>query len=366
MEARHTILLVIFTFLSPIANAQYEFTDEHRVDCTEIKSQQKTGTCWCFSSISFLESELMRTGKGTLDLSEAYIVRKIYEDKARNYIMRHGKANFSQGSLSHDVLRAAKMYGLMPQKDYPGLTRGDTALNHSELARGLKAYLDAVIENKKPSRQWEDAVQGILDAYLGAVPERFEVEGKTYDPISYAEYLGIRSEDYVSITSYTHHPFGTYFVLEIPDNYSNGYFYNISIDQLVETTEYAVKKGYSLVWDGDVSEKGFDQKKGMAILPTDEKRDSLFSIPGEEIAVSQNSRQENFYNYQSKDDHLMHVMGTAKDQEGTKYFLIKNSWGKKGPHKGFLYMSESYFRDKTVSVLLNKEALPKNIDLPGS
>ncbi len=355
------IQLTVLLSLPFIAFSQYEFNDDIRIDCSSIKSQQRTGTCWSFSATSFLESELLRTTNEAIDISEMYSVRKTYEDKALNYVLRQGKANFSEGSLAHDVLNTVKFHGMITEEAYPGKLPEDPMLDHSELVTSLKAYLDAVIATGKPGPHWQKGVNGILDAYMGPVPETFTYDGKTYDPKSFASALAVDPDDYVHITSFTHRPFNEYFVLQIPDNYSNGMFFNVPLDQMMSTVDNALENGFSVEWDGDVSERGFSQREGVAMLPADNQEKDLFKGPVNEADATQQLRQTLFENYITTDDHLMHVVGRAKDQNGTKYYIIKNSWGEIGPYNGYLYMSEAFFRIKTVSVTIHKEALPGTI-----
>lgn len=358
----------ILLFLAPgISFAQvdskneYQFELEKSVYCTPVKSQDRTGTCWSYATSSFFESESIRLGKGEHDISEMFVVRNIYMDKARNYLLRQGKANFSQGSLAHDPLVIARSHGLVPQAVYTGLPGGEQKHDHGEMEAVMKGMLDGLLKRKPLSSKWKIAMEGILDAYLGEVPEKFDYKGKSYTPKSFAEEMGIAPSDYINITSYTHHPFYEPFVLEIPDNYSNGLFYNLPMEDVVRIATHAVKKGYSVAWDGDVSEKGFSAKEGIAVLPTNKEREDLFTSPGEEVVVTQQMRQETFESYRTTDDHLMHLTGMAKDKKGNKYFLIKNSWGEISPHKGYLYMSIPYYQLKTVSILVHKDAIPAEI-----
>ena len=351
------LILISYTGLF----AQYEFTMTSDCHCTSIKNQQNTGTCWSFATSSFLESELIRMGKKDYDLSEMYFVRQIYKDKSQNFLLRQGKAQFGQGGLSHDVIAAFMEGGAVPESVYSGKLPGDYLYDHTEMETALKGMLDALSAQKRISQNWTGAVSGILDAYMGAVPATFKVDGKEYTPATYAASLGINPDDYVSFTSYTHHPFYKQFVLEIPDNWANGSYYNLPIEDLVAIATYAVENGYSVAWDGDVSEKGFSAKNGVALLPVDEKREDIFKKPGEEVAVSQALRQETFSNYSTTDDHLMHITGLAKDQNGTRYFYTKNSWGEISPYNGYVYMSEPYFRLKTVGMMVNKKAVPVEI-----
>jgi len=350
-------LLIVFVLFFSGLQAQYEFKEEKRVQCSEIKNQQRTGTCWSFATSSFIESELKRKGLD-VDVSEMFIVRKVYEDKAFNYVMRQGKANFSQGSLSHDLMRTVAREGIVPEKNYMGRKSVQESFNHTEMEKGLKGFLDGVIAAKHPTNKWRKAVSAVLDVYLGKVPQDFKINGKKYNAIALRDMLQLKDEEFVSLTSFTHHPFYSDFILEIPDNYSNGKFKNVPLDELKSIVDHALSKGYSIAWDGDVSEKGFSHKNGIAILPVDNKREDLFTVPGEEIKVTQSVRQEAFESWSTTDDHLMHLVGKSVDQDGTAYYLIKNSWGDENQHEGYLYMSESYFLMKTVAIMVNKNGLP--------
>ena len=351
-------LLFIFLFIGS-SFGQYEFKTEKRINCTSIKNQARTGTCWSFATTSFLESELIRMGMDDINLSEMYIVRNIYKDKALNYMMRQGKANFSQGSLSHDLIRIAEKEGLMTEEAYSGLLEGDIKYDHREMEKGLKGFLDGVRKSKVLSNRWKPAFNSILDSYMGNTPEQFEYEGKKYTSKTFSKFTKLKTDNYISITSFSHHPFYDKFILEIPDNYSNGSFYNVPLDEMMSIIDYALLAGYSIAWDGDVSEKGFSAGNGIAVLPVDEKREDLFTAPGPELKVNQEIRQANFENYSTTDDHLMHIVGIAIDQSGAKYYITKNSWGEISDYSGFLYISESYIKMKTVSIMLHKKALPK-------
>lgn len=356
---RLTLLLVLTTVLCSLqVTAQYVFKTEKKINCTAVKNQANTGTCWSFATASFLESEVIRMGATDIDLSEMYIVRNIYKDKAKNYVLRQGKANFSQGSLAHDLIRMASQEGLVTEEAYSGLLEGETRHNHSEMENGLKGFLDGVRTSKRLSKKWMPAFTAILDAYIGVAPTQFSYQGKDYTPKTFVDKVGINADDYVSITSFTHHPFYDQFILEIPDNYSNGAFYNVPLEEMMSIIDYALLAGYTISWDGDVSEKGFSARDGIAVLPESSEREDLFSTPGEEITVTQMNRQENFENYSTTDDHLMHIVGLALDQAGTKYYIIKNSWGEISDYNGYLYMSEAYMKMKTVSVMMHKDALP--------
>ncbi len=354
-----TILSLLFVF--NICLAQYNFEIVYNCECTSVKNQQRTGTCWSFSTVSYLESELIRMGKPTYDLSEMHVVRNIYADKARNYVLRQGKANFSQGSLGHDVIRAYKMNGIVPESVYSGLLEGETVHDHSEMEAALKGMLDGIIKGKRPSSKWQSAFDALIDVYMGDCPETFVYEGKKYTPQSFSDELGINPDDYISFTSYTHHPFYEECILEIPDNYSNGSYFNVPFEDFQKIVDHAMEHNFTIAWDGDVSEKGFSAKNGLAILPKDKGRKDMFEAPADEVKVTQELRQQTFMNYSTTDDHLMHITGMAKDQYGTKYYIVKNSWGEVSDYKGYLYMSAPYFDLKTVGFLVHKDAVPKDI-----
>lgn len=361
MQMRIAFLPFVLVMMMTTVHAQYSFTDDIELQCTDVKSQGRTGTCWSFATSSFLESEAIKAGHSGLDLSEMYVVRMIYLDKARNYVLRQGNANFSQGSLSHDVMRVLATYGVMPEFAYPGRSDAETRHDHSEMERVMKGALDGLIKRSPISDKWDDVINAVLDIYLGSLPETFEVEGTRFTPKQYAEALGLSNEDFVSITSFDHHPYYQKFILEIPDNYSNGSYYNVTIDELMQSIDASLAAGHTVAWDGDVSEKSFDQRQGIAVLPTDAAREDLFDQPGQEISVDQEVRQGGFESLKTTDDHLMHVTGTATDQNGTKYYIVKNSWGEIGPYDGYIYMSEAYLRMKTIAIMVNESTVPGNI-----
>jgi bleomycin hydrolase len=340
---------------------KYEFMIERSIECTPVKSQDATGTCWSFATSSFLESELIRREKGEHNLSEMFIVKNIYKDKAQNFVLRKGKANFSQGALAHDFINSASRYGFVPEEAYMGRENEEDKHDHSELEAITLGMLEGVIKRPRLSEKWQQAFGKVLDTYLGETPEQFTYRGKSYSPKEFANSFDFRGDDYVNITSYSHHPFYEKFVLEIPDNFSNGSFYNVPIDDVTEIIDYALENGFSVAWDGDVSERGFSSGKGLAILPKNPNRGDLFIRVGEELEVDQAMRQETFMSYATTDDHLMHLTGSATDPAGNKYYLIKNSWGEKGPYKGYIHMSEAYVRLKTVSILVHKDGMPPRL-----
>lgn len=351
--------LIIIATAMTTAQSQYVFTDVKKVSCTNVKSQDRTGTCWSFATASFIESELMRMGHGEVDLSEMFVVRNIYRDKAFNYVYRQGKANFSQGSLGHDLMRAFQKHGAIPESVYAGRDEGEKH-NHSEMEKALKGMLDGVIKSSSLSEHWPAAVEGVLDAYLGEAPETFTYNQKTYTPETFAASLNINADDYINFTSFTHHPYYGTFILEIPDNYSNGSYYNVPLSDLLQVIDNAIANGYSVAWDGDVSEEGFSGKSGIAVLPSEDDA-KPFEGPVEEIKVTQDLRQAGFESYATTDDHLMHLVGTAVDQNNNPYYIIKNSWGEISPYKGFVYMSRPYVAMKTISIMVHKEAVPASI-----
>ena len=340
--------------------SQYTFTNEPAANCTAVEDQQSTNTCWSFATTSFIESELIRATKPAVDLSEMYIVRQIYLDKARNYLLRQGKANFAEGGLSHDVIHAISTYGAMPESAYPGRAFDQERLDHHELIVVLKSVLDGMLNKKAVSDKWPEVVNAILDVYLGPLPETFQVGNKTYTARSFARDLNLELADYVSITSFTHHPFYETFVLEIPDNHANGSYYNVPIADLERITKNALANGHTIAWDGDVSEHGFGAQHGIAVLPGTSRED-FFMQPGPEMDVTQEDRQKAFELFATTDDHLMHITGTAQDRQGNNYLIVKNSWGEIGPYNGFLYMSPAYFKAKTIAIMVHLDAIPADI-----
>lgn len=367
MMRKNRAFVLLFLGFGLMAQAQdavknnYGFKEEKKISCTEIKSQDRTGTCWSFATASFIESELIRMGKGEHNLSEMYIVRNIYKDKARNYVLRQGKANFSQGSLAHDLIAAASRNGVVPEDQFSGKLEGESIHDHREMESVLKGMLDGLLKQKRLSNKWKPAFDAVLDAYMGKVPAKFSYNKEQHTPQSLTKSLGIDASNYINITSFTHHPFYKQFILEIPDNYSNGSFYNVPLNELEAIVDHALENGYSVAWDGDVSEKGFSSKDGIAIVPVDGGRKDLFTEPGEEKKITQAIRQEKFENYATTDDHLMHLVGISKDKNGNKYYIVKNSWGEISEYKGFLHMSQAYFQLKSVSIMVHKDAIPANI-----
>ena len=382
-------IALIFSVLSSVSaqvdffqvnkkGSNYRFTTEKQIAGTNVKSQGSTGTCWSFSMQSFLESEIMRNKKNALDkpvdLAEMWTSRNAYFDKAVKYVRMQGKTSLSQGGEPHDVISMGKKYGIVPQEVYTGLSKGETKYDHSEIEGVLKAYCDALVKNltegKKLTPNWQKGIEGILDAYFGPKPKEFEVDGKKYTPMTYAANLGVDLNDYVEISSFTHHPYYTQFVIEIPDNWSSDAVYNVTLADLEAITDNAIANNYGLEWASDVSEKYFSFKNGLAILPeknwadmTQPERDSSFLNPVKQMKdITPEFRQEAFDNQTTQDDHGMHIVGSAKDQMGSKYYIVKNSWGTEGNDMGgYFYCSKSYFLYKTTGIMVNKKAIPKDI-----
>ncbi|MGD8727158.1 MAG: C1 family peptidase [Gemmatimonadales bacterium] len=367
---RKSLYAVVVALLVPatVQTQEFEFEVVADAEASAVKSQGRTGTCWSFATTSMLESELVRQGKEPVDISEMFFVRMNYPLKVANYVRLHGTAAMGQGSLGGDVLRALRLYGVVPEAAYPGRRYGAEEHDHSEMHSVLRGASDALVEARQLSPVWADAVEGILDAYLGEPPETFMYGGQSYTPHSFAEALGIDADDYVELTSFSHHPFYTSFAVEVPDNWARNVSFNLPLDELIEVMDHAIEHGFTIDWDGDVSERSFCQNNGVAVWPLKTwaerdaaERNTMCAAPEPEVEVTQDVRQAGFDDYTSTDDHLMHVTGLARDQHGTKYYITKNSWGLTGPQDGFIYMSEAYVRAKTISILLHRDALPPSV-----
>jgi bleomycin hydrolase len=333
----------------------YEFQTVNDVKCLPVISQGATGTCWSFSSTSFLESEILRLTGKNIDLSEMYNVRHTYPAKAYNYVMRQGKAQFSEGGLNHDVINSAKIAGLVPNSVYSGLPSG-TEHDHSKLVPVLEKIVNA--NTSKPSETWQAEVIATLDNHLGKNVTDFTFEGKNYTPASFLAMTKLDLNAYVTITSFNHVPYYSAFVLNIPDNFSNGSFYNVPLDEFISNIDAALEKGYTVALDADVSEKTFSAKEGIAVIPADNNDSTtILTQIMPEKEVSAEYRQAEFENFNTTDDHLMHIVGKVKDQKGNQYYKVKNSWGTSGKNSGFIYMSVPYMKLKAISVLVHKDAL---------
>lgn len=364
----------------------FKFTDVKTVKTTPVRDQNSSGTCWCFSTNSFLEEDMIKRGAKPVDLSEMFVVRYCYLDKARKYIRMDGKINFAQGGAAHDVPYVIETYGIVPEEVYQGLNYGEEKHVHGELSAVLKAYLDAVLKaqgNKRLSTAWEAGFNGILDAYFGPLPETFTYEGKSYTPKSFAESLDLNPSDYISFTSYTHHPFYKAFPLEVADNWLWGYMHNVPMEEMKAVVDNALDNGYPVAWGADVSEGGFKWRKGYAVIPVEkgekdltgtelsrwvklsdqDRADKRYDINGpvEEITVTQEMRQDMFDRKETTDDHGMVIVGKAVDQKGNKYYKVQNSWDTNQVYDGYIYVSEPYFLAKTLDIMVNKAAVPAEI-----
>lgn len=397
MLKKHLIaaLFLVFTFSCATAFSQedsitekkegYIFTDEIRLPATPVKDQFRSGTCWSFGTNSMIESELLRMGMGEIALSEMFVVRHTYAAKADRYVRLHGNMNFSAGGALPDAFWVYKNFGMVPDEAYDGKVIGEKNHVHGEMDAVFKAYVDAVIKNpnRKLTPVWKEGFISLLDAYLGLYPEEFIFKGKTYTPQSFARFLGVDADDYLQLSSFTHHPFYQPFIVEVPDNWNWDKAWNLPIEEFMEVIDGALNNGYTVVWASDISEKGFSHRKGVAIVPeTDpemldgmergrwekltqkEKDEMLYSFeePVQEKTITQEERQRGFDNFTTTDDHAMHIIGTARDQNGTKYYIVKNSWGTdNNPYGGYLYASEAFVKYKTISIMVNKNAMSRKI-----
>ena len=351
------------------SGSDYQFETMHAVEATAVKSQDRTGTCWSFSSNSFLESELLRMNKGQFDLSEMYSVYRTYQDKGLNYMRYHGKANFSEGSLNHDVFRCLEQFGAMPEAAYAGKKDEKGRYDHSKMVKLLTKMLEATQEQKGYDENWSLAFDQMLNIYMGEIPETFEYKGKSYTAISFRdEVLGLKANDYVSLTSFSHHENYSKFILEVPDNYSHGSYYNLPLESLEKVVDHALAEGFSIAWDADVSDPGFSARNGLGIVPAknwgemnSEEKTAVFDEPVAQKVITSEMRQTAFDSYKLTDDHLMHITGLAKDQHGDEYYVVKNSWGSKISFDGYMYISKAYFNMNTIAIVLHKDGIPKGV-----
>lgn len=392
MKKLSLILLILFVSSQIFAQQNdneekkgYVFETVKEVKTSTVKDQSRSGTCWSFSTLSFIEAEILRHGGQEIDLSEMFVVRHVYSDKAKRHVRMHGNFNFGGGGALNDPFDVMEKYGLVPESVYKGLEYGEQNHVHGEIDLVLSEYVEAVIENKnrKLSTAWYKGFNGILDAYFGQTPESFEYNGETYTPQSFAkDVVKLNPDDYVYLTSFTHHPFYEKFIVEVPDNWSWKEFYNIQLDELIAVMDNAINSGYSIGWASDVSEKGFSWRNGVAVVPeTDseelagsekekwekmtekERMSKMFSFdePVPEKTITQEMRQQAFDNYQTTDDHGMHIVGLAKDQNGSEYYKVKNSWADKNIYEGYFYVSKPFVRYKTLSIVVHKDALTKDV-----
>mgnify|MGYP002674101242 FL=1 len=365
------------------ANEGFVFTTVKENPITSIKNQNRSSTCWSFSSVGFFESELLRLGKGEFDLSEMFIVHKTMEDRAVNYVRYHGSSSFAPGGSFEDFVACYSQYGMVPQEAMPGIMYGDSMHVHNELDAVADGYVNAIAKGKfsKLTPVWKKGLSSIYDTYLGECPKEFTYKGKTYTPRTFADQvLGLNMDDYVSLTSFSHHPFYKPFIIEVEDNWRNAPGYNLPLDEFMEVMDSAVRNGYTFAWGADVSEAGFS-RNGIAVCPDMEKGADLAgsdmarwlgmsktdkvkemtSKPMPEMTITQEMRQTAFDNWETTDDHGMMIYGLAKDQTGKEYFMVKNSWGTSGKYKGIWYVSKAFVAYKTMNILIHKDAIPAAI-----
>ena len=366
MHFRYLLIGLFLTSAALFAQEPYTFTAQIDLEATPVISQGRTGTCWSFSSTSFLESEIIRLTGKQVDLSEMYTVRNTYPKKLENFVMRQGKAQFSEGGLAHDVMNSVAAYGLVPHEAFSGLFQNETGHNHAELVAVLEAMAKTYVDNpgRSLSKKWKPATEAVLDIYLGKNVNNFTYEGKQYTPESFREAMKIVPKNYVTLTSFTHAPFYSEFILNIPDNWSYGSFHNLPLDEMMAAIDNALAKGFTVELDCDVSERTFSSKDGVAVIPLREEN-NIKALQGvyPEKKITQEYRQDEFENFTTTDDHLMHITGTLTDQNGTKYYKVKNSWGtdeSRNANGGYVYFSEAYMRLKAISITLHKDAIPSN------
>jgi len=356
---------------SDSSKSKFNFTKVIDLERTSVKAQGSSGTCWSYSTNSFLESEMMRAGKQPVELAQIYSARQVYIEKAENYIRMHGSVSLGDGGSCHDVINMIDKYGAMPQSLYTGLNYGTNKNKFAEMQAVLQAMLEALVKNPngKLTPNWKKAYEAVLDTYLGKVPETFQWKGKTYTPRTFAdEVVGIYPKDYVELSSFMDKPYYKKTMLMVPDNWSFDKVYNVKMKDMTDIIDYALSKGYSVAWATDVSEKSFSWKNGVAYVPekdyddmTDDEKKDLFNGPKPERTITPEMRQQAFDNYSTTDDHGMHIVGTATDQNGKSYYVVKNSWGSTNDYKGYLYVTKAFVQYKTTAFLLNKNGIPAEL-----
>jgi len=347
----------------------FTFTDVINIENTPIKDQGSSGTCWSYSGNSFIESEMIRKGKKPVELAQIFTARNAYIEKGKMYVKMHGNVELGEGGQFHDVMNTYKKYGTVPRSVYTGLQEGQTRNNFSEMSKMNESILGSIIKNEKLSDKWLDAYTAVIDSYLGEAPKEFMYEGKKYTPKSFADQVvGINPDDYVEISSFKEYPYYSKFVLLVPDNWAFDMVYNVKMNELVEIVDNALKEGYTVAWAGDVSEKGFSWKNGIAYVPeidfgvmTPEQKADMFNGPKPEKKITEEERQRAFDSYETTDDHGMHIVGISKDQNGKEYYIVKNSWGLSNDHKGYMYMTKEFMKYKATAIMVNKNAIPKPI-----
>ncbi|NRT13156.1 aminopeptidase C [Flavobacterium sp. 14A] len=349
----------------------FTFTDIINLGNTSIKNQGSSGTCWSYSTNSYLESEMIRMGKQPVELSQVFSARNAYVEKGKNYVRMHGAVTLGDGGELHDVTNMFRKYGAVPQSVYSGLNYGTTKNKFAEMAGITEAMLAAVVKNPNGelTPNWEKAYAAVIDSYLGEVPKNFDYKGKNYTPQSFAkEVVGINPDEYVEFASYSTEPYYAKTMMMVPDNWSFDLVYNVKMNDMTSIIDNALKTGYTVAWASDVSEKSFSWKNGVAYVPTKkaedmttEEKENMFNGPKPELEITEELRQKAFDNYQTTDDHAMHIVGLAKDQTGKEYYIVKNSWGVTNDYKGYLYVTKNFVKYKTTSFMVNKAAIPTDI-----
>nr|WP_199082633.1 C1 family peptidase [Pedobacter sp. ASV19] len=349
----------------------FKFTDVINLANTPVKNQGSSGTCWSYSTNSFLESEMIKAGKTPVALSQIFSARNAYVEKGKNYVRMHGAVTLGDGGALHDVINMYRKYGAVPQSVYTGLNYGTTVNKFGEMGEIMNGVLAAVVKNPNQTLtpNWEKAYTAVIDSYLGEVPKSFDYNGKKYTPQSFAkEVVGINPDDYVELSSFNDHPYYSKFTLLVPDNWSFDQVYNVKVNEITDIIDNALKKGFTVAWATDVSEKGFSYKNGVAFVPekpfdqmSAEEKATMFDGPKPEMEITEANRQEAFDNYQTTDDHGMHIVGLAKDQNGKEYYIVKNSWGETNDYKGYLYVTKNFVKYKTTAFLLNKSGIPSDV-----
>ena len=356
----------LFSQVSPKLQSQAQvkadgFTVQKNNTATPVKNQARTGTCWSFSTSSLIESQYIKnTTKTDIDLSEMFTVYNMYIEKAKNYVLRQGKAQFGEGGLGHDVIRSIATYGAMPESVFSGLKEGEPAFNHTKVVPILKDYLDNLIKSAPVKQNWLDEYKTLLGETIGKPPVEFDYNGRKYTPKTFAtEILKFNSNDYINITSFTHHPFYSPFIIEVPDNFSNGSYYNIPLKDMIQMVKTAINKGYTVMWDADISNSGFMNNNGLGLFVQreDQERNVIASADDKELDWNSALRQQYYENLTTEDDHLMHITGIEKSKGGKEFFIVKNSWGQSGPYRGYVNVSEAYFAMNTISLIVPKQAI---------